>query len=111
MKLNGWFFRSPDDRSPSWTGVLYLHRFLVNNRGRGPFGHDTTVENIEIGDIIQLSRGNNIFHHSLVVVSTGKRPSEENILVATHSMDSDNRPLASYEYSVARFIHIDGART
>ena len=33
----GWFYKSANDRTPSWTGVEYLYNFLVNNEGAGPF--------------------------------------------------------------------------
>ncbi|MDE5667595.1 MAG: amidase domain-containing protein, partial [Clostridia bacterium] len=26
----GWFYRSANDRTPSWTGVQFLYNFLVN---------------------------------------------------------------------------------
>ena len=29
----GWFYRGPDDRTPSWTGVPFFYDFLTANRG------------------------------------------------------------------------------
>ena len=64
------------------------------------------LEQIEPGDIIQLSFDGEAFAHTPVVVSVGEIPSPENILVAAHSYDSDNRPLDTYEYKDLRPIHI-----
>lgn len=33
------------------------------------------------------------------------------ILVAAHTDDALDRPLSTYQYDVARFLHIDGVRT
>ncbi len=106
----GWYYNSVNDRSPSWTSVEFLYRFLVNNKGVGPYGIKTGVENITLGDIIQLKFCADTFAHSLVVVSAGSPASLDNILIATHTFNSDNRPLKSYTWSDIRFIHILGAR-
>ena len=33
--VTGWFYRSADDRTASWTGVEYLYRFLLGHCGGG----------------------------------------------------------------------------
>ena len=101
----GWYYISPDDRSPSWTGVEFLYIFLVNNNSFGPFGRSVGQNQVQIGDIIQLGRADGTFYHSLVVSATFPR-----ILVCAHSDDYLNRPLSSYTYDNIRFIHIDGVR-
>ncbi len=108
----GWYYISLQNRSAAWTGVEHLHNFLVNNKGPGPFGKTVPMEKILPGDIIQLRfHGADAFSHSLIVVSTGAVPDPDNILIATHSYNADNRRLSSYSYEDARFIHIQGART
>ena len=102
--VTGWYYRSASDRSASWTGVEYLYNFLVNNRSIGPFGHLVTEREAEVGDIVQLGT-NSGFYHSPVI--TAVRPT---ILVAAHTYDALDRPLNSYIYDTARFIHIDGVR-
>ena len=101
----GWYYISPDDRSPSWTGVEFLYSFLINNNSFGPFGRSVGQNQVQIGDIIQLGRADGTFYHSLVVSATFPR-----ILVCAHSDDYLNRPLSSYTYDNIRFIHIDGVR-
>lgn len=104
----GWYYRNVNDRSPSWTGVQFLYNFLINNEGIGPFAKDVDVSEIKPGDIIQLSFDGQTFAHSPVVVFTGTIPSINNILVAAHTFNADNRPLASYNFRKIRFIHIEG---
>jgi hypothetical protein len=53
---------------------------------------------------------NEIFGHSLIVVKVGLVPNPDNILISTHTLNSDNRPLSTYNYLDVRFIHILGAR-
>ena len=48
------------------------------------------------------------YRHSPIVVSVGYPVTPENVLIAAHSYDADNRPLSSYEYQKARFVHITG---
>lgn len=102
----GWFYKNLNDRTASWTGVEYLYNFLVNNDGAGPFAEETELENLQIGDIVQLGRANGDFYHSPVVV--GIRRGQ--IYVAAHTYDAYNKPLNSYNFAVARGIHILGVR-
>lgn len=102
----GWFYRSADDRTPSWTGVEYLYNFLVNNQDLGPFAEEVTLDKLEVGDIVQLGRATGDFYHSPVVVGF----SRGQILVAAHTYDAYNKPLNSYNFAQARGIHILGVR-
>lgn len=102
----GWFYKSVNDRTPSWTGVQYLYNFLVGNEGIGPFAKEVPLAELEIGDIVQLGRATNDFYHSPVVVGF----SRGQILVAAHTYDAFNKPLSSYNYALARGIHILGVR-
>ena len=101
----GWYYRSASDRTPSWSGVEYLHNFLVNNRSVGPYGHIVQERDARPGDIVQLRRYDSGFYHSPVITAT-----EPEILVAAHSFDVIDRPLSDYDYDIARFISIDGVR-
>lgn len=103
--VTGWYYRSSSDRSASWTGVEYLYKFLVSNRSVGPFGYIVSQREVMPGDIVQLGDKNGRFYHSPVI--TAVTPT---ILVAAHTFDALDRPLSTYLYDVARFIHIDGVR-
>lgn len=102
----GWYYLSPNQRTPSWSGVPYLYSFLTTNKGVGPYARSVDIEALEPGDIIQLGGQAGDFYHSLLV--TGK--SGPIPLVATHTYDAFGRPLTSYSYELARYLHIEGVR-
>ncbi|MBQ7875912.1 MAG: amidase domain-containing protein [Clostridia bacterium] len=105
-RVLGWYYLSLSDRSPAWSGVEYLYNFLVGNKSVGPYGYEVAWDEAQIGDIVQLGRQNGDFYHSPVI--TALKPV---MLVAAHSDDALDRPLSSYNYEKARFIHIDAVRT
>ena len=102
----GWYYRSVNDRTPSWTGVEYLYNFLTGNEGVGPFAKEVPLAELEPGDIVQLGRSTGDFYHSPVVVAVRNGT----IFVAAHTSDAFNRPLSSYSFERARGIHILGVR-
>ena len=120
----GWYYLSSNERTASWTGVEYFYNFLTGNLGNGeyenastignviglgygPFAKEVPVEEVEIGDFIQLGRATGDFYHTPIVVGfSGEMP-----LVAAHTYDAFNRPLNTYNYDRLRCIHILGART
>lgn len=102
----GWYYRSSYDRTPSWTGVQYLYQFLTQNKGAGPFAIETNRSRMLPGDIIQLGDQNGRFYHSPIVVAV----EDNEIYVAAHSYDAYMRPLSTYIYDQARFLHIEGVR-
>jgi hypothetical protein len=106
----GWYYVNGNKKAPAWTGVPYLYNFLINNAGEGPYASKVDLSGIQIGDVIQLSFDGVVFGHSLFVVETGKLPAADNILIATHTNDSDYRPLSSFDYQKLRCIHILGIR-
>ena len=101
----GWYYNSLSSRTPSWSGVEYLYNFLVSNGSVGPFGHEVSQNEVQPGDIVQLGRHSGGYYHSPVITSLSPE-----ILICAHSFDALNRPLSSYIYDKARFIHIDGVR-
>lgn len=102
----GWYYVSLDDRSPSWTGVQYFYNFMTENKDVGPFGKSVALDEIEIGDVIQLGNNESGFYHTLLVVGfDGDDP-----LVAAQTDDAYARPLSTYTYDFARYIKILGVR-
>ncbi len=102
----GWYYISLDDRSPSWTGVDYFYNFMTTNRDVGPFATDVSLDMTEVGDVIQLGRNDDGFYHTLLIVGyDGDDP-----LVAAQTDDALNRPLSTYTYDFARYLHISGVR-
>jgi len=72
-KKNGWYYINANNKSPSWTGVDFLYKFLITNKSVGPQGKESLINNLDIGDVIQLSFDGNTFSHSLIVVQKRKQ--------------------------------------
>ena len=102
----GWYFVSDRDRAPAWTGVPFFYNFMTGNTTEGPFGREGTQAEMEIGDFVQLGRSEEDYYHTLVVVGR----EGEDLLVAAQSDDAFLRPLSTYTYNLARFIHMLGVR-
>ncbi|MBE6549932.1 MAG: amidase [Ruminococcaceae bacterium] len=113
-KTFGWYYLSPDDRAPAWSGVDELYDFLIGapdfiaaNGGIGPFASDASVSRmIELGDVIQLSNESGEFYHTLIICGF----TDDDILVCAHSDDALDRRLSTYRFSGMRILHIEGAR-
>ena len=108
----GWYYSSVEDRSPSWTGVREFYEFMVGigdfsgkNERIGPFCTEVARENIELGDVVQLANSRGQFYHSLLVTGFGRNGE---ILISAQSNDALDRPLSTYNYAGARFLHVDG---
>lgn len=104
--VTGWFYRSASDRSASWTGVEYLYDFLTGNRSVGPYARAAERGSVLPGDIVQLGTRDGHFYHTPVITAVSPQ-----ILVAAHTFDALDRPLSTYSYAAARFLHIEGVRT
>ena len=105
----GWYYIDANQKSPSWTGVPYLYNFLTRRATSiGPVGEECALEDLRPGDLVQLSFHGEEFQHTPVVVAVRQPVSLDNILVAAHSYDADNRPVSSYEYQKIRYLHILG---
>ena len=110
----GWYYRSPNDRAPAWTGVEEFYRFFTEapdfiaaNGGEGPYATNAQiVRQIELGDVIQLANETGDFYHTLIISGF----TENDILVCAQSDDALNRPLSTYNFASLRILHIEGAR-
>ena len=109
----GWYYNSIDNRAPAWTGVEFFARFLLDNAQRGvgtgvgPFAEETALENLQLGDFVQLGRQTGDFYHTPVVVGF----SQGVPLVAAHSYDAFAKPLTNYSFAQLRCLHILGVRS
>lgn len=99
----GWYYNSAYDRAAAWTNANYLNRFLLNNKSAGPFGKRVKENELEPGDIVQLSQGTE-FYHSLVVtdIINGE------VFVSAHTLDAFMKPLRRYIAQKFEYIHIIG---
>lgn len=99
---NGWYYNNGYDKSPSWSGVEFLYKFLTTNKSYGPRGITTTQENVIPGDIAQLSFSGTKFEHSLFIIDTSN-----GISIATHTYDVLGKKLVDYTFAKVRFVHIE----
>ena len=106
----GWYYIDADNKAPAWTGVEYLHNFLIRSEiSPGPICTVTQdLAAAEPGDVIQLIFEGDVFQHSPVVIATDGSGLPSGIQVAAHSYDADCRPLDSYTYQQYRVLHILG---
>ena len=110
----GWYYRSPEDRAPAWSGVNELYRFLIESEefveanGRvGPYATNARESRkIELGDVIQLANTEGRFYHTLIISGF----TDDDVLVCAQSDDALDRPLSTYNYASLRILHIEGAR-
>lgn len=103
---NGWFYNNGYDKSPSWSGVEFLYRFLIKNKGYGPRGKAVSQSGIKAGDIAQLSFDGNNFGHSLFIIDVSGSSLNE-IAVATHTYDVLGKKIGEYNFEKVRFVHIE----
>ena len=103
-KNNGWYYINGNNKSPSWTGVEFLYNFLLLNKGIGPKGDLMNIENLEVGDVIQLSFNGNLYTHSLIVIKKGTNIN--NTLIAAHTYDVFGKSVSEYVFEKYRCIHI-----
>lgn len=109
----GWYYVSPENRAPAWSGVDELYSFLTGapdftsvNGGYGPYATDARrSETVDVGDVIQLANERGEFYHTLIISAF----TDSDILVCAQSDDALDRPLSSYNYASLRVLHIEGA--
>lgn len=105
----GWYYIDANQKAPAWTGVEFFYNFMTRKEpSPGPVAVDTGIEDMEPGDVIQLSFKGISYQHTPVIVAITGPKTPDNILVAAHSYDADYRPLSSYEYRSIRFLHFLG---
>lgn len=103
-KTFGWYYKSLNFRTPSWTSVEYLYNFLISRDRIGPFASVVKDSQAEIGDIVQLAHATGDYFHTAIITEK----TNNNILVSCHSRDLLNVPLSIFRYDIIRFMHVEG---
>ena len=105
----GWYYIDANQKSPSWTGVPYFWNFMTRQAPSvGPVAQPCALEDLQPGDLVQLSFNGQEFQHTPVVVRVTAPITLETVLIAAHSYDADNRPLSTYTFQDIRFLHVLG---
>ncbi len=98
----GWYYRNANNKAASWTGVEYLYKFLISNKAVGPKGEVISRNDVELGDLIQLSFDGIKFRHTLIVT----RIENNELYVCTHTQDALNIVINTYNYEKIRYIKV-----
>ncbi len=105
----GWYYITADDKAPAWTGVEFFYRFFTRaERSIGPVARLCMPDELEAGDVVQISFDGEVFAHTVLVVSVEKGEGLGGILIAAHTNDALDKPLDSYDFRILRCLHITG---
>jgi len=110
LKQKGWYYINGNNKAPSWSGVEFLYNFLTTNKLEGPYGKEVKQNQIEIGDIAQLSFDGKSFGHTLVITKIQNKLDLNEIFISSHTYDSFNKRITEYNFEKIRFIHIENVR-
>ncbi len=109
----GWYYISPEDRAPAWSGVRYFFDFMTEQpefsaqNGRiGPYARVVARESALLGDVIQFLNADGEWYHTVLITGFDG----EEILVSAQSNDALDRPLSTYPFADTRFLHLEGVR-
>ena len=109
----GWYYVSEEDRAPAWSSVEYFYDFMTGvpafaerNGGIGPFAIEVPRRNAVPGDVVQYADEEGDWYHTVIITGIDG----EEILVSAQSNDALDRPISSYNFAAARFLHIEGVR-
>ncbi len=94
-----WYYASPEDRAPAWSDADSLCAFLLESSAAQEVAD---AQSMQPGDVVFLSTQEGDLYHALLVVekNAGK------LYIAAHTNDAYMRPLSSYLYWKARFLHM-----
>lgn len=102
-----WYYYNVDDRSPSWTAVDSLYKYLIRNDYIGPQGYEIVYDqtnNLNKGDLVQFDFGKGYAHSAWVI--SHKKGTFTNIRIATHTKDRWNEPIDSISCVRRRYIKL-----
>ncbi len=109
----GWYYISSEERAPAWSSVEYFYDFITGqnnfaeqNGGVGPYAVEVAREAAELGDVVQYATADGDWYHTVIITKL----SDGEIYVSAQSDDALDRPISSYNFASARFLHIEGVR-
>lgn len=103
----GWYYENLNSRSYSWTGVNELYNYLTTNESENsPRAREVSIEDIGLGDIVQLDIYGTTFHHTCIVTKIGSPINLDNIFVTCHTYNALDRRLSSYNIRRIRFLQM-----
>ena len=109
----GWYYESDADRAPAWSSVRYFYDFMTGtpefasrNGGIGPYAAEVPRRRAQVGDAVQYANAEGNWYHTVII----SRIENGEIYVCAQSDNALDRPLSSYNFASARFLHFLGVR-
>ena len=76
----------------------------------GPYGIKSNQNEMQIGDIAQISFDGEKFAHTLIITKIEDISDLGKIIISSHTYDSFDKSIGSYKFKKIRFVHIVGGR-
>ena len=106
-KTFGWYYISPSNRSPSWTSVDFLQKFLLSNTTLGPVGRLCSLSEVEVGDIVQIRQGLYFNHTGIITKMSQAFPyTLDSVFITAHTYNVLNKSISLYKPKEVRLIKI-----
>ncbi len=103
----GWYYNNLNSRSPAFSGVEPLFNYAISNKKDvGPKCKLVTIDEVEVGDIVQLCQRKPVYSHCLIITKIESLPTLETIFVTCHTNDVYNKTLSDYFFTKIRFLKI-----
>ncbi len=110
----GWYYISPEERAPAWSSVEYFYDFITQkpefseqNGGAGPYATEVPREAATLGDAVQYANADGDWYHTVLIT---RIDDDGELYVSAQTDDALDRPISSYHFTTARFLHIEGVQ-
>lgn len=110
--LEKWYWYSEYSRTPTWTAAEPFYKYITGNNNSntqkiGIYARDASYNELEIGDIVQLTFEGNAYHTMIITDVVLDEEYLVDYLEAQHTYDLLDYPLSLKE-GVQRYIKILG---
>ncbi len=110
--MKHWYWKSDSKRAPSWTASEPFFQYFMGNNNKdsenfGVYAIETSYENLEIGDVVQLVEDNSAYHTMIVTKVVYEDDKLKDYLISQNTYDLLNYPL-SLKVGQKRYIKILG---
>lgn len=111
--LTQWYWYSDKSRTPSWTAAEPFYKYISRNNTEntqnfGIYTRPAEYNELEIGDIVQLTYEGSAFHTMIITEVILEGDYLIDYLVSQHTYDLQNYPLSLKTEGERRYIKILG---
>ena len=110
IKMNymqyGWFYKTLNNRSPSWAGVNEFFDFSTTNKfNLGVRCKICNIDEVEVGDVLQMQMfDENVFHHTALITKIDNLNNIKNVFITCHTYNAKDKSISLYNYKNIRFL-------